>query len=166
MNRGKGAAIKSALEIANGDYFVVQDADLEYNPHDIAPLAAYAIVSGSKVVYGSRFMGNIRNMPKPNFIANKFYNFLLRRLYKTSITDMHTCYKMVRTDYLKKMNLQSEGFDYAVELISKLLRRKIKIIELPINFNGRTKKEGKKIDFRDGINCTYKLIKFRFSNLT
>lgn len=160
-NRGKGAAIKTALQHANGIYFVVQDADLEYNPKDIPRLLEVATQHQAEAVYGSRFIGDIHTMPKANYYANKFYNFLLRRLYKTSITDMHTCYKMIRTDLLRSFGLTSEGFDYATELVSKILRKGIRIREVPISFVGRSKKEGKKIDFRDGLECTYKLILYR-----
>lgn len=162
-NRGKGAAIKTALTKARGQYFVVQDADLEYDPRDIPPLLTAALANNREAVYGSRFMGSIDGMPKPNYWANRFYNFMLRRLYDTQITDMHTCYKMVRTPLLQELKMSSEGFDYATELISKLLRRGVDVHELPISFKGRTKKQGKKIDYKDGIECTYKLVQFRFS---
>lgn len=160
-NRGKGAAIKSALKQAKGEYFVIQDADLEYAPKDIPPLLRKAAKGNYRVVYGSRFMGKIKNMPKPNYYANRFYNFLLRRLYDTKITDMHTCYKMVDTELLKSFKMSANGFDYATELISKLLKNNVEVHEAPISFNGRTKKEGKKIDFKDGIDCTVKLIAYR-----
>src|SRR5207249_4157315 len=99
-NRGKGAGIKTGLEHAKGHYSIIQDADLEYDPGDIPPLLKKAFEGEHLVVYGSRFKGTIEGMAKPNFYANRFYNFILRRLYKTSITDMHTCYKMVRTDII------------------------------------------------------------------
>lgn len=161
-NRGKGAGIKTGLEHAQGQYFIIQDADLEYDPFDIPPLLERALTHDLAVVYGSRFLGNSESMPKPNYYANRFYNFILRRLYDTSITDMHTCYKMVRTDVIRDLKMTSEGFDYATELVSKLLRRGYSIEELPISFKGRTKLEGKKIGVRDGIDCTYMLIKYRF----
>lgn len=163
-NRGKGAAIKTALKNASGTYFVIQDADLEYAPRDIPPLLEAVFKDDLDVVYGSRFLGSIKGMPKPNYYANRFYNFMLRRLYKTKITDMHTCYKMVKTPLLKDLKMTSDGFDYASELVSKLLRRGINIREVPISFTGRTKIEGKKIGYKDGIECIYKLIRYRFSN--
>jgi glycosyltransferase involved in cell wall biosynthesis len=163
-NRGKGAGIKTALEKASGEYFVVQDADLEYDPKDIKSLIDYAKKNKSIAVYGSRFKGVIKNMPKPNYYANRLYNFILRRLYPTDITDMHTCYKMVKTETLKSVKMQAEGFEYATELVSKLLKRKIVINEVPISFNGRTKKQGKKINFTDGVECLKDLFKYRFYN--
>lgn len=162
-NKGKGAGIKSALEVAKGKYFVVQDADLEYEPSDIVPLLEYAISHKQEVVYGSRFLGSIKNMPRPNYIANIFYNLLLKILYGVKMTDMHTCYKMVKTDLMRDLHMTSDGFDYATELVSKLLRRKKDIKELPISFNGRTKREGKKINLMDGLECLYKLVAYRFA---
>lgn len=162
-NRGKGAGIKTGLEHAQGEYFIIQDADLEYDPKDIPPLLTEAYTHDRPVVYGSRFLGDIKGMAKANYYANRFYNFFLRRLYKTSITDMHTCYKMVKTDIIRDLGMGSEGFGYATELVSKLLKRGIEIHEQPITFHGRTKKEGKKIGIADGIDCTYMILKYRFS---
>lgn len=160
-NSGKGAAIKTALTKASGKYFVVQDADLEYNPKDIPTILSCAVENEYPVVYGSRFMGSIKDMPLPNYYANKFYNILIRLLYRVKITDMHTCYKMVRTDIMQDMKMTSDGFDYATELVSKLLKRGIKIREVPISFKGRTKKQGKKINYNDGIECTYQIFAYK-----
>lgn len=162
-NRGKGAGIKTGLLHAQGKYFVIQDADLEYDPADIPSLLLTAIENDYPVVYGSRFKGKIENMPKPNYLANRFYNFLLRRLYNTAVTDMHTCYKMVRLDILHTFKMEAEGFGYATELVSKILKQGIEIIEVPINFYGRNKKQGKKIGIHDGFDCTYMLLKYRFT---
>lgn len=162
-NRGKGAGIKTGIKHAQGAYFVIQDADLEYDPKDIPPLLKAAMKHDKDAVYGSRFKGKMSGMPKPNYYANKFYNVLLRRLYDTQITDMHTCYKMVRTPLIRELNMTSEGFGYATELVSKLLKRGIDIHEEPVSFKGRTKSEGKKINYKDGIECTYGLIRYKFS---
>lgn len=163
INKGKGATIKTALKQAKGEYFVIQDADLEYDPKDIRPLLDKAVSDNLSAVYGSRFLGTIKNMPRANYFANKFYNFMLRRLYDTEITDMHTCYKLVRTDLMREFKMQSEGFGYATELVSKLLRKGIPIQDMPISFNGRNKKQGKKIGVRDGVDCIYMMFKYRFS---
>jgi glycosyltransferase involved in cell wall biosynthesis len=161
-NRGKGAGIKTGLQQAKGKYFIIQDADLEYDPADIPALLHSAIEGDRPVVYGSRFLGKLQGMPKANYYGNRLYNFLLRRLYKTSITDMHTCYKLVNTKLMLDLKMSSEGFDYATELVSKLLRRGVTIYEVPINFNGRSKKEGKKIGIEDGIDCAYMIFRYRF----
>lgn len=163
VNKGKGAGIQTALEYAIGEYFVIQDADLEYDPKDIPTLLDEARNNNYDVVYGSRFMGDIKDMPRANFFANRGYNIILRMLYRTSVTDMHTCYKMVRTSLIKDLGITSNGFGYATELVSKILKRGIEIHEVPVSFKGRTKKEGKKIDVMDGLECAYKLLRFRFT---
>ena len=162
-NKGKGAGIQTGLRRAKGKYFVIQDADLEYDPNDIPPLLDRAFADGAPVVYGSRFLGTIKNMPKANYVANRFYNILLRILYGVKMTDMHTCYKMIRTDIFKSLEIKSQGFGYAPEVISKLLKQKIPIVEVPITFNGRKVKDGKKINAGDGVECLWALLKYRFS---
>ncbi len=164
VNKGKGAGIQTALKHATGKYFVIQDADLEYEPSDITKLLKKALQGNHNAVYGSRFLGSIKGMPKPNYVANRVYNVMLRIMYRTKITDMHTCYKMVKTPLIKRLGIKSNGFDYATELVSKLLKNGTEIYEVPIRFKGRTKKEGKKIDVMDGIECTYKLVRFRFTD--
>lgn len=161
-NRGKGAGIKSALKIAKGKYFVVQDADLEYNPVEIPALLAEAQKHNYPVVYGSRFLGEIKDMPRANYFANKFYNYLVRLLYHVKVTDMHTCYKMMETSIFQKLDVQAEGFGYAPEVIAKLIRKGVPIHEVPISFEGRTVKEGKKIDVADGVECLTSLVRYRF----
>jgi len=162
-NRGKGAGIKTGLEHAAGKYFIIQDADLEYDPGDIPALLQKAVDGGHAVVYGSRFLGDPKDMPRANYYANRFYNFVLRRLYNTAITDMHTCYKMVQTDIMRELEMSSEGFGYATELVSKILRRGIPIHEGPISFSGRTKRQGKKIGVKDGLDCLYMIFRYRFA---
>lgn len=163
-NRGKGAGIQTALALAKGKYFVIQDADLEYDPVEIPTLLAVALESKAPVVYGSRFLGHISNMPKPNYIANRAYNLLILALYGVKITDMHTCYKMIRTDLFKDLDIHAQGFGYATEVISKLLHRHVPIKEVPISYNGRTIEEGKKITAIDGIECLWQIIRYRFNN--
>jgi glycosyltransferase involved in cell wall biosynthesis len=159
-NQGKGAAIRTGLRVATGRYFVVQDADLEYDPSELGALMN--ATKNSRVVYGSRFLGSIEGMHPANYWANRFYNFLLRLLYGVKLTDMHTCYKLLETELLRDLDLQSEGFDYATEVISKLLLRHEKIVEVPISFHGRTVAEGKKIGWNDGWECVLKLFQYRF----
>lgn len=162
-NKGKGAGIKTALSQAKGLYVVMQDADLEYNPKDIEKLLNSAVKNNYDVIYGSRFLGNVYDMPKMNYLANKFYNFLIRSLYHVKITDMHTCFKMVKTDIMLSFKMKSNGFEYATELVSKVLKKGLVIHELPIDYYGRTKKEGKKINYKDGLECVYMIFKYKFS---
>jgi len=161
-NQGKGAAIQTGIKAASGEYFVIQDADLEYSPEELPGLLSTAKIGGYRAIYGSRFMGNISNMAPANYVANRFYNILLKLLYRVSITDMHTCYKMVKTDLLRDLHITANGFDYATELVSKLLKRDVVIHEMPISFSGRSKKDGKKIDLMDGIECLYKLLRYKY----
>ncbi len=161
-NMGKGAGIKTGLKTAKGKFFVIQDADLEYDPKDISGLLQFAEDNEAEAVYGSRFLGDFKDMPRPNYYANKAYNFLMRRLYDSDITDMHTCYKLVRTELISSLNLASDGFSYSTELASKLLRKGVTIHEVPISFSGRTRKEGKKISYIDGIKCAGEIFVHRF----
>lgn len=163
QNKGKGAGIKTAVKEARGKYFVVQDADLEYDPSEIPGIAQKAFLENAQAVYGSRFKGKVKNMPKANYVANRMYNLMLIPLYGKRVSDMHTCYKMVDTGLLRDMEIQSDGFEYATEFISKLLKRGVTIYEVPISFNGRTIKEGKKIDIKDGLICFRDLVHYRFS---
>lgn len=163
-NKGKGAGIQTGLAHAKGKYFVIQDGDLEYNPADIPKLLEGALQEDAPVVYGSRFLGSIKTMPTANYLANRFYNLLIQILYGVKMTDMHTCYKMIRTDLFKSLNIHSQGFGYAPEVISKLLRIKTPVMELPISYRGRSVKDGKKINVRDGFECLGQLLKYRFQN--
>jgi dolichol-phosphate hexosyltransferase len=163
-NKGKGAAIQTGLKLSEGHYFVIQDADLEYDPAEIPTLLEVALQNEAPVIYGSRFMGTINDMPRANYYANRFYNLLVRGLYGVQITDMHTCYKMIQTDLFKELGIKQHGFGYAPEVISKLLRKKVPIMEAPITYTGRTVKEGKKINTRDGWECLTQLVKYRFVN--
>ena len=162
-NRGKGAAIKSGVDVARGRFFLVQDADLEYDPAEVPGLLAVASEGGPRVVYGSRFLGSIDRMPRAHLVANRFFNVVLRRLYRVQVTDMHTCYKLLPTDLLRGIRLRSEGFGYATEMISKLLRLGVPITEVPVSFTGRTVNEGKKIGALDGVECLVTLVAYRLA---
>jgi len=141
FNRGKGAAIKTGIKYATGDYVIIQDADLELNPLDIIKLVD-ALKNGYHVVYGSRFLQK-RKMPLINFYANKFLTFLTNLLYHSNITDMETCYKLCATKILNELDLKSERFEIEPEITCKILKKGYKIKEVPISYNPR--KEGKKI---------------------
>ena len=166
INIGKGAAVRNGFEQATGDYVIVQDADLEYDPADIKLLIEEAEKKDAAVVYGSRRLGN---MSKKNPMAGWHYymggvtlSVLTNLLYWTKITDEATGYKMIRRDILEKLNLKSTGFEFCPELTAKIAKRGFKIYEVPITYKPRTVKEGKKIKFKDAIIAVWVLIKHRF----
>ena len=168
-NRGKGAAIRTALERSTGDIISIQDADFEYNPKEIPKLLKSILEKKSDVVYGSRLMGKklilfgSKKTPLPlHWIGNKGLTFLTNLLYFTSITDMETGYNAFRKDGIKDIKLKSTRFDFEPEITAKILKKGYKILEIPISFNPRTQKEGKKITWIDGLKAAYYLIKYRF----
>ena len=165
VNKGKGAAIQTALIHATGDIVVCQDADLEYEPNDLKKMVELFKNPEIKVVYGSRFlnMGEVKAM-YTHYMGNKFLTFMTNLLFGAKITDMETCYKMVRRDILKDIPLESKRFEIEPEITAKLLKRKLKIQEVPISYNYRSFEEGKKITLFDGVRALYYLLKYRFKN--
>lgn len=168
QNRGKGAAIRTALEHFSGDLVVIQDADLEYDPKDYLKLIQPILEGKSKVTYGSRLKNERLKLwgkdktPLPtHWIANKSLSLMTRLLYGGSVTDMETCYKMFARDVAVGLNLKSDRFEIEPEITAKLLKGKHKIIEVPIKVNPRTHKEGKKIGWKDGFHATWALLKYR-----
>lgn len=161
-NYGKGYAIRSALPHSFGDYIIIQDADLEYNPNDYNKLLLPLVSGLSSVVYGSRFSQKCKNISYLNKFANKFLTMLTNVLFGSSITDMETCYKAFDSGIIKSLNLQSYGFEIEPEITGKILKRKINIIEVPISYDARSIEEGKKIKWRDGIIAIITLLKIRF----
>ncbi len=162
-NCGKGSAIRTALEHVTGDITVIQDADLEYDPRELPSLFRLFEERNATVVFGSRFMGPHTGLYFWNAVGNKFLTFLTNFLFNAWISDMETCYKMIRTDIFKSLGLESKGFDIEPEITAKLLRRKHKIIEVPVSYFGRTYEEGKKIGFEDGCKAIVTLLRYRFS---
>ena len=158
-NMGKGAAIRSALKIASGDFVIIQDADLEYSPNQYTRLFKPIEENSTKVVYGSRILGKGVFL-KSSYYANRFLTLLTNVLFNGHITDMETCYKMIETKLLKNLNLTSSRFEIEPEITCKILKRKEKIVELPITYKGR--KKGKKIGVKDGIQAIWNLIKWKF----
>jgi len=162
-NRGKGAAIRTALEHVTGDIVIIQDADLEYSPEE-HPKVIEPIQRGvADVVYGSRFLGCHRVFMVWHFLGNKFLTFTTNVLYNTMLTDMETCYKAFRTDVIKGLTLRADRFDIEPEITAKIFKdRKHRVYELPITYDGRDYDEGKKITWRDAFPALWTLIKYRF----
>jgi dolichol-phosphate mannosyltransferase len=161
-NRGKGRAIRTALDHVEGDLVVVQDADLEYDPDDYAKLVAPIMEGKTDVVYGSRYLSKENILPFTKFkIGVLFLNWLVRVLYGFHITDEATCYKVFKTELLKSLSLKCEKFEFCPEVTAKILKRGHKIIEIPITYRYRTVEEGKKIGWRDGLSAVMTLIRYR-----
>jgi len=162
VNQGKGAAIRTALPNATGDMIVIQDADLEYDPDDYRVLIAPILKKKALVVYGSRFTGEHRNMFFLHLLGNKFLSLVTNVLYNTTLTDMETCYKMFAREAIEGVRVKSNRFDFEPEITAKMLKKKIRIYEVPISYAGREYEEGKKITWRDGFRALYTLVKYRF----
>ncbi len=163
-NRGKGAAIRTALKKVRGTFTIIQDADLEYDPKDYLLLLQPILKGEADVVYGSRFMGGNRNFLSLHWWANKILTTIANVLYGSHLSDMETCYKLFKTDVLKSISFDANRFDFEPEITVKLLRKGVKIFEVPINYKGRKSTEGKKITWRDGFSALRPLIKYRFSS--
>ncbi len=161
-NRGKGAAIRTAIPMAEGKYSIVQDGDLEYHPEDYATILEAFKNEGVNVVYGSRFMYSWPSMKLPNRIVNKLLAWMVRFLYKNPMTDEATCYKAFRTELLQSIPLTCNRFDFCPEVTAKVIRRGHRIVEVPIAYEARSMAEGKKIRWTDGVAAIWALIKFRF----
>ncbi len=163
QNRGKGAAIRTGLNEVTGDLVLIQDADLEYDPESYEDLIKPFNDNAVKVVYGSR---NLKKNPKSSlafYYGGRLLSVVTNILYGSRITDESTCYKVFRTDVLKEMDLITEGFDFCPEVTSKALKKGIEIYEVPINYNPRTRMEGKKIKWYDGVIAIWTLVKYRFT---
>ena len=161
-NRGKGAALRTGFSRATGEYVIIQDADLEYEPTDYAVLTAEAQRHGADVVYGSRFMGPRPPMAFQNWVGNRVLTGLTNVLYGSRITDMETCYKLMRRSVVATLDIESNRFNVEPELTAKLLKRGVTIFEVPIAYVGRSRSEGKKISWVDFLSAVWTLVRFRF----
>ncbi len=162
FNRGKGAAIRLGLLHAQGQIVAIQDADLEYYPEDLPSLISEFNDPKVVAVYGSRFLDGRPPMRWANYLANRILAISANVLYRGSISDEATCYKLVRTDTLRQLNLRCERFEFCPEVTAKLMKRGDMIKEMPIRYVPRTYGQGKKITWRDGFEALWTLVKFRF----
>jgi glycosyltransferase involved in cell wall biosynthesis len=165
-NRGKGAAVRTGIAAARGEFLVIQDADLEYDPRDIPRLVGPLLEGVADVVYGTRLRGGEPQRAHLfwHHLGNRFLSLLTNVLFNTTISDMEVGYKAFRSELLRDVELTSEGFGFEPEITAKLLRRPggIRLYEIPIAYYGRTYAEGKKITWRDGVQAVLVLLRFRF----
>ena len=164
-NRGKGAAIRAAIPLVEGDIAVIQDADMEYDPAEVPALIAPILAGAADVVFGSRLRGG---KPQRAFlfwhlVGNRFLSLVTNALFNTTLSDMETGYKAFRTEILRSLDLRENGFGIEPEITGKVCKRKLRIYELPISYYGRTHDEGKKITWRDGFRALWVLFRVRLS---
>jgi glycosyltransferase involved in cell wall biosynthesis len=160
-NRGKGAAIRTAISHASGDVVVIQDADLEYDPNDLPVLLGPIAAGKADAVYGSRFQGGPhRVLYFWHYVGNRFLTLLSNMFTNLNLTDMETCYKLVRTDLIKRLPLTANRFGFEVEITARLAQVNARIWELPISYSGRTYAEGKKITWRDGAAALLHILRY------
>ena len=160
-NRGKGAAIRSGVAAATGDALVVQDADLEYDPADLPALIKPISEGRADAVYGSRFQGGPhRVLYFWHYVGNRLLTLLSNMLTNLNLTDLETCYKLVRMDLIKRLPLRSNRFGFEVEITARLAQAHARIWELPISYSGRTYAEGKKITWRDGVAALFHILRY------
>ena len=162
VNKGKGATLRTGFQHITGEITLIQDADLEYDPKDYPKLLQPILTGEADVVYGSRFMEGRQIGLLRSYLANQFLTTLANIVNGTRLTDMETCYKVIRTSILKEISLYSDRFGFEPEITAKLARRKCKIVEVPISYRGRDYHEGKTVSWKDGIAAIFHILRFRF----
>jgi glycosyltransferase involved in cell wall biosynthesis len=162
-NGGKGAALRRGFQDVTGDIVAIQDADLEYSPEEFPDLIQLICEGRADVVYGSRFLGRHRVFLFTHYAGNRLLTLITNVLYNTMLTDMETCYKVMRTEVLRSFQVKSDGFGIEPELTAKIFKRGYRVYEVPITYDGRGYDEGKKITWRDGVVALWVLLKYRFT---
>jgi glycosyltransferase involved in cell wall biosynthesis len=162
-NGGKGSALRAGFAAVTGDIVVIQDADLEYSPEEYPELIELICAGRADVVYGSRFLGRHRVFLFTHYMGNKLLTLMTNVLYNTILTDMETCFKVMRVEVLRSFALRSNGFGIEPELTAKIFKRRYRVYEIPITYDGRGYSEGKKITWRDGFVALWVLFKYRFT---
>src|SRR6187549_826693 len=162
-NAGKGSALRRGFQEVTGDLVVIQDADLEYSPEEYPQLIELICTGRADAVFGSRFLGRHRVFLFTHYLGNRLLTVITNILYNTMLSDMETCYKVMRTDVLRSMELKSDGFGIEPEITAKIFKRGYRVYEVPITYDGRGYEEGKKITWRDGVVALWVLLKYRFT---
>ncbi len=162
-NAGKGSALRRGFPEVTGDLVIIQDADLEYSPEEYPQLIELICQGRADVVYGSRFLGRHRVFLFSHYVGNRVLTLITNVLYNTMLSDMETCFKVMRVEVLRSMTLRSNGFGIEPELTAKIFKRHYRVYEVPITYDGRGYDEGKKITWRDGLVALWVLLRYRFS---
>jgi len=161
-NGGKGSALRTGFARVTGDIVIIQDADLEYSPEEYPSLIELICAGRADVVYGSRFLGRHRVFLFTHYLGNKLLTLVSNVLYNTILTDMETCFKVMRVEVMRSFTLESNGFGIEPEITAKIFKRAYRVYEIPITYDGRGYSEGKKITWRDGLVALWVLLKYRF----
>ena len=164
VNRGKGATLRTGFQHVTGDITIIQDADLEYDPQDYPKLIQPILDGEADAVYGSRFMMARQHSLFRSYVANKVLTFCSNLFTQLNLTDMETCYKVVKTSILQEIPLRSDRFGFEPEITAKLAKRKCRVVELPITYRGRDYHEGKTVSWKDGLAAIFHIIRFRFKD--